>query len=584
MNRKEIAAILEEIAVLLELTGENPFKARSYENVARQILQCDEDIAELVREKRLREIKGVGETLDQKITELVNTGRLEYYEELKAKFPESLFDLFKIPGLGAKRIKILYEDLGITTLGELEYACNENRLIALKGFGPKMQQKVLDGLAFAKRHQNQYLIDTAMQAARAVLDYLREKDGRWRIEIAGSLRRHKEVVKDVDLLASASDASALMQHFVKTPATESVTSHGETKSSIVLDSGIAVDLRVVSKKQFPYALAHFTGSKDHNVVMRQRAKERGLKLNEYGLFKGEDKLIPCEDEAAIFKALDLPFIPPELREDRGEFEAGALPDLVEREDLVGLMHCHSTYSDGKSSLEEMAAAARDAGYAYIGFADHSQSAAYAGGLTREDVQRQHKEIDALNKKLDGIVILKGIESDILDDGSLDYDKKTLGCFDFVIASVHSRLNMTESQATKRLLAAIRNPHTAILGHPTGRLLLSRDGYPLDFDAVFDACAEHRVAIEINANPHRLDLDWRNIQKARERGIWFCIGPDAHNVEGIEDVAYGLGIARKGWLEKDALLNCMTAEELLEWLQSKCPARQMAHGRVKCLTD
>jgi len=568
MNRKEIAAIFEEIAVLLELSGENPFKARSYENVARQILQCEEDIAELAREKRLREIKGVGETLEQKITELVATGRLEYYEDLKAKFPESLFDLFKIPGLGAKRIKTLYEELGITTLGELEYACTENRLITLKGFGSKMQQKVLDGLAFAKRHQNQYLIDTAMEAARTVRDYLREKDSRWRIEIAGSLRRHKEVVKDVDLLASASDASALMQHFVETPGTETVTSHGDTKSSIVLDSGIAVDLRVVSEKQFPYALAHFTGSKDHNVVMRQRAKERGMKLNEYGLFEKEDKLVPCKDETAIFKALDLPFIPPELREDMGEFEADTLPNLVEREDLVGVMHCHSTYSDGKNSLEEMAGAARDAGYMYIGFADHSQSASYAGGLPPDVIIQQHNEIDALNKKLNGIRILKGIESDILDDGSLDYDKKTLESFDFVIASVHSRLNMTESQATKRLLAAIRNPYAAILGHPTGRLLLSRDGYPLDFDAVFDACAKHRVAIEINANPHRLDLDWRNIRKARERGILFCIGPDAHNVEGIEDVAHGLGIARKGWLDKDALLNCMTAEELLEWLRSR----------------
>lgn len=568
MNRKEIAAILEEIAILLELSGENPFKARSYENVARQILQCEEDIAELVREERLRDIKGVGETLEAKIAELVNTGRLDYYEKLKAKFPESLFDLFKIPGLGAKRIKTLYEDLSITTLGELEYACTENRLITLKGFGPKMQQKVLDGLAFAKRHQNQYLISTAMEAARTIRDYLFEKDGNCRIEIAGSLRRHKEVVKDVDLLASARDAPALMRHFVQAPGLETVTGSGETKSSIVLDSGIAVDLRVVSEEQFPYALAHFTGSKDHNVVMRQRAKERGLKLNEYGLFKGDDKLIPCEDEAAIFKALDLPFIPPELREDMGEFEVDTLPSLVEREHLVGLMHCHSTYSDGKNSLEEMAVAARESGYAYIGFADHSQSAAYAGGLPPDVIIQQHNEIDTLNKKLDDIRILKGIESDILDDGSLDYNKKTLDRFDFVIASVHSRLNMSESQATKRLLAAIGNPYTAILGHPTGRLLLSRDGYPLDFDAVFDACAEHRVAIEINANPHRLDLDWRNIRKARERGIVFCIGPDAHSVEGIEDVAYGLGIARKGWLEKDALLNCMTTEELLEWLQSR----------------
>ncbi len=568
MNRKEVAAILEEIALLLELSGENPFKARSYENVARQILQSAEDVTDLVKAKRLRELKGVGEAIEQKITELVTTGQLKYYQELRAKFPESLFDLFKIPGLGPKRIKTLYEDLSIKTLGELEYACVENRLVSLKGFGPKMQQKVLDGLAFAKRHQGLFLVDTALEAAYAIRDHVRTGKSVSRVEIAGSLRRRKEVVKDIDVLASGSKPDAIMTRFVEAPGVEAVTNRGETKSSVVLSSGIAVDLRVVSNEQFPYALAHFTGSKEHNVAMRQRAKERKMKLNEYGLFKGEDRLIPCEDETAIFAALDLPFIAPELREDMGEFEADSLPDLVTRDDLIGVMHCHSTYSDGRSSIEEMAAAARDLGYAYIGFADHSQTAAYAGGLTPADVAKQHKEMAAIAEKLDGIRILKGIESDILGDGSLDYDEKTLKRFDFVIASVHSRLNMPESEATKRLIGAIRNPFTTILGHPTGRLLLSREGYPLDMDAVFDACAEHRVAIEINANPHRLDLDWRHIRKAKERGIKFCIGPDAHSVEGLADVDFGLGIARKGWLEKKDLLNCMDAEELLAWRQSK----------------
>ncbi|HQE81966.1 MAG TPA: DNA polymerase/3'-5' exonuclease PolX [Candidatus Hydrogenedentes bacterium] len=568
MNRKEVAAILEEIALLLELSGENPFKARSYENVARQILQSAEDVTDLVKAKRLRELKGVGEAIEQKITELVTTGQLKYYQELRAKFPESLFDLFKIPGLGPKRIKTLYEDLSIKTLGELEYACVENRLVSLKGFGPKMQQKVLDGLAFAKRHQGLFLVDTALEAAYAIRDHVRTGKSVSRVEIAGSLRRRKEVVKDIDVLASGSKPDAIMTRFVEAPGVEAVTNRGETKSSVVLSSGIAVDLRVVSNEQFPYALAHFTGSKEHNVAMRQRAKERKMKLNEYGLFKGEDRLIPCEDETAIFAALDLPFIAPELREDMGEFEADSLPDLVTRDDLIGVMHCHSTYSDGRSSIEEMAAAARDLGYAYIGFADHSQTAAYAGGLTPADVAKQHKEMAAIAEKLDGIRILKGIESDILGDGSLDYDEKTLKRFDFVIASVHSRLNMPESEATKRLIGAIRNPFTTILGHPTGRLLLSREGYPLDMDAVFDACAKHRVAIEINANPHRLDLDWRHIRKAKERGIKFCIGPDAHSVEGLADVDFGLGIARKGWLEKKDLLNCMDAEELLAWRQSK----------------
>jgi len=404
----------------------------------------------------------------------VTTGQLKYYQELRAKFPESLFDLFKIPGLGPKRIKTLYEDLSIKTLGELEYACVENRLVSLKGFGPKMQQKVLDGLAFAKRHQGLFLVDTALEAAYAIRDHVRTGKSVSRVEIAGSLRRRKEVVKDIDVLASGSKPDAIMTRFAEAPGVEAVTNRGETKSSVVLSSGIAVDLRVVSNEQFPYALAHFTGSKEHNVAMRQRAKERKMKLNEYGLFKGEDRLIPCEDETAIFAALDLPFIAPELREDMGEFEADSLPDLVTRDDLIGVMHCHSTYSDGRSSIEEMAAAARDLGYAYIGFADHSQTAAYAGGLTPADVAKQHKEMAAIAEKLDGIRILKGIESDILGDGSLDYDEKTLKRFDFVIASVHSRLNMPESEATKRLIGAIRNPFTTILGHPTGRLLLSRE--------------------------------------------------------------------------------------------------------------
>ncbi len=568
MNRKEVAAVLDEIALLLELSGENPFKARSYANVARQIVQTDADIAELVKANRLRELKGVGEALEQKITELVTTGRLKYYEDLRAKFPDSLFDLFRIPGLGAKRIKTLYDDLDIKTLGELEYACTENRLITLKGFGPRMQQKVLDGLAFAKRHQGLYLVNTALEAARSLREHLLEAKSISNIAIAGSLRRRKEVVKDIDLLASGHDSGAIMARFVEAPGVESVTNRGETKSSVVLESGIAVDLRVVSDEQFPYALAHFTGSKDHNVAMRQRAKDRKMKLNEYGLFKAGDRLVRCKDEAAVFAALDLPYIPPELREDLGEFEAEVLPELVERDDLIGVMHCHSTYSDGRNSIEEMTIAAHDLGYAYIGFADHSQTAAYAGGLTPADIDKQHKEIDVVARKLDGIRILKGIESDILGDGSLDYDEKILKRFDFVIASVHSKLKMPESEATKRLLGAIRNPYTTILGHPTGRLLLSREGYPLDIDAILDACAKHRVAVEINANPHRLDLDWRHIRKATERGVKLCIGPDAHSTEGLEDVEYGLGIARKGWLEKNDLLNCLDAEELLAWHRVK----------------
>ena len=563
MNRKEVAAVLEEIAVLLELSGENPFKSRTYTNVARQLEQADDDVEVLVREKRLREIKGLGEALEQKITELVTTGTLQYHQTLRAKFPESLFDLFAIPGLGAKRIKTLYEDLSIQSLGELEYACNENRLLALKGFGPKMQQKVLDGIDFAKKHQGLSLVSTARAAAAALRDYLAEDSSVIRIEIAGSLRRRKEVVKDIDILASSTAPAQLMDRFVSAPGVESITGHGDTKSSILLDCGIAADLRVVRDEQFPYALSHFTGSKEHNVVMRQRAKERGLKLNEYGLFRG-DEVLSCQDEEAIFAALELPFIPPELREDRGEFDAGALPTLVQRGDLLGVLHCHSTYSDGAASLREMAEGAMERGYQYILMADHSQSAAYAGGLTPDDVMEQHQEIAALNRKLKDFTIIKGIESDIRGDGCLDYDDEILDTFDLVIASVHSKLDMGEDEATKRLITAIERPHTAILGHPTGRLLLARKGYPLDIEKVLDACVANSVAVEINASPHRLDLDWRHVRRAKEKGLKLCISPDAHSVEGLDAVEHGLGIARKGWLEKDDLLNCMTAQELIAW--------------------
>lgn len=563
MNKKEVAGVLEEIAVLLDLSGENPFKARSYTNVARQIEQLDEDINTVVAEKRLREIKGVGEALEQKIEELVTTGRLQYLEDLQAKFPKNLFELFGIPGLGAKRIKTLYTDLNIQSLGELEYACSENRLLALKGFGPKMQEKVLAGIAFSKKHQGQYLFSEAYCEAARLRDWIAAHPAVIRIELAGSIRRRKETVKDVDILVSSNEPEAVMLRFLDAEGIEGVSARGETKTSVVLRNGLAADLRVVSDTQFPFALHYFTGSKEHNVVMRQRAKDRGLKLNEYGLFRGDDCL-PCPDERAVFAQLDLPYIPPELREDMGEFALTETPRLIERDDLRGVYHCHTTYSDGLASVREMADAARARGYSYIVIADHSQSAAYAGGLRPEAVRKQHAEIDRVNAEMNGFRVIKSIESDIRADGSLDYPDDVLKSFEVVIASVHSKLDMGEEEATRRLIRAVENPHTTILGHPTGRLLRARAGYPLDMDKVIDACAANRVAIEINASPHRLDLDWRHARKARDKGVKLCISPDAHSTEGLDEVAYGLGVARKGWLGPDDMLNTMTAEELLAW--------------------
>lgn len=566
MTNKEIVALLEEIALLLELAGESPFKSNAYRNVARQIEQSEEDVETLAEEGRLREIKGVGDALEQKITEYVTTGTLKYHDDLRAKFPESLFDLFGIPGLGPKRIKQVYEELGIKSLVELEAACTKGVLSGLKGFGPKMQEKVLVGIEFAKQQQGQHLYNRAFLEAKRLRHLLSEDSSTHEIEIAGSLRRCKEVVKDIDLIVSSDSPKKVMERFVSDVEVQRVTGHGETKSSVVLNSGVAADLRVVSEKEFPFALMHFTGSKEHNVALRQRAKDRGLKLNEYGLFKGERSL-ECTTEAEIYKALDLPYVPPELREDIGEFEVDSFPELVTLDDVIGMFHCHSKYSDGQNTVEEMALAARELGYRYLTMTDHSQSAAYANGLRPEAVRKQQMEIDGLNKKIGDFRILKGIESDIRPDGSLDYDEKVLKTFELVIVSVHSGLEMNEKDATKRIVAAVENPYTTILGHPTGRLLLSRKGYPLNYEKVFDACLANNVAIEINANCHRLDLDWRHVRRAKERGLKLCIGPDAHSTGGLEDMIYGVGIARKGWLEPGDLLNCMTLDEFIAWRDS-----------------
>lgn len=566
MTKKEVCAILEEIAMLLELSGENPFKARSYVNVARELEKSDADIEALVREKRLREIKGVGDALEQKIEELVTTGKLEYHQELRAQYPESLFDLFRIPGLGAKKIKTLHEELKINSLDELEKSC-DGTIAALKGFGEKTEKKILEGIAFARKHQGLHLVHKAMAEAEQLREWLQQEKSLIRIELAGSLRRRKEVIKDIDIVASSRKPESLMKRFVEAPNVDRVTGHGDTKSSVILRSGIAADLRVVRDEEFPFALHHFTGSKEHNVAMRQRAKDRDLKMNEYGVFRG-DTLVPCDDETSIFKLLDLPYIQPELREDMGELDLTETPRLIERDDLIGVIHCHSTYSDGKATIEQMARGAIERRYAYMVLADHSQTAAYAGGLSPAAVIKQHREIDALNATLKRFRIVKCIESDIRADGSLDYEESVLQSFELIIASVHSGLNMNEADATKRVLKAVENPYTAILGHMTGRLLLMREGYPLDTDKIVDACVRNRVAIEINADPHRLDMDWRNIKRARDKGAMFSIGPDAHSVEGMDNVQYGVGIARKGWLGPEHVINCMTLERLFAWRKGK----------------
>jgi DNA polymerase (family 10) len=570
MDKKDVAAILNDISTLLELKGENPFKSRAYAAGARAVEGLEEDLLSVIKENRLREIKGIGEGLAQKITELVLTGHLPYYDELKKDLPAGLQEMLRIPGLGPKKIKQLHDQLGISSIGELEYACNENRLVELPGFGKKSQDKILQGIGFVRKYQNQFLYSTAWDVAEPIFTMLSQMKQVIRASIAGSLRRRKELVKDIDIVVSTSDSAAVMERFTTLPQAESIIAKGDTKSSIITATGIQVDVRTVSDREFPYALHHFTGSKEHNIAMRGRAIQMGMKMNEYGLFKG-DRLISCKTEEEIFNALKLDYIPPELREDRGEIAAAEhhrLPRLIEEQDIHGTFHAHTNHSDGTCSLMELAREAQRLGYSYLGIAEHSQSARYARGLTAERLMALFKEMDALNRQLTGFRLLKGTEADILPDGTLDYPDEILAECDFVIASVHSHFNLSEAEMTARISRALRNPLVTMLGHPTGRLLLSREPYAVDMPRVIEAAAEAGVVIEINAHPLRLDLDWRLCQFAKTKGVKMAINPDAHNVAGLRDVSFGVNVARKGWLEPADVLNTLRLGPLLTFLDQR----------------
>jgi DNA polymerase (family 10) len=579
MDKNEVAQILEEIGTLLELKGENPFKCRAYHNASRIVGALTTDINSLVQTGELKNIKGIGEGLAEKISELTQNGKLKYYEDLKKSLPEGLVQMLRIQGLGPKRIKVLYDRLGIKTVDQLKEACERHRLAAIDGFGEKTEENILKGIELLRKHVDKHLYPAAKEAAERVHAVIRKQKGVLRSEVAGSLRRKKEVIGDIDILVSVkrSISPTLMEVFTSHPDVAEVLVQGETKSSVVLKSGINCDLRVVDDSEYPFALAYFTGSKEHNIEMRSLAKKFGWSLNEYGFSElgAEEKrgkakrIVRCKDEEDIFKALGLSFIPPELRENMGEIEAaakGKIPKLLEEKEIKGTFHCHSTYSDGSNSIEQMAKAARDLGWEYLGIADHSKSAAYAGGLTEARVKEQSREIDELNKKSKGFRIFKGSEVDILPDGTLDYSDKVLASFDYVVASVHSKFKMTEAEMTNRITKALKNKYVTMLGHPTGRLLLSREAYPVDMIKVIDAAAEYGKIIEINSHPLRLDLDWRLCKYAKEKGVLIALNPDAHNTDGLKDVLYGVGIARKGWLEKKNVINAWTLTQVAERLR------------------
>lgn len=569
-DRKTILSTLEQIAVLLELAGANPFKSRAFQNGARTLQSWEGDLAEGLESGELAALKGVGKGLLTEIRALVETGESPAYEELRAAVPDGLLDVLKIPGLGPKRVGVLHEKLGIESLAELEYACNENRLVELDGFGAKTQEKILKGIDFVQRFSGRFLLSDAWRRSDRLIEALREIEGVEQVELAGSVRRRKEIVKDIDVLVAASSPAHVHEALAALDGVEDVIGSGETKTSVRMDNGLQIDLRTVTPAQFPFALHYFTGSKEHNTHLRQRAKDRGMKLNEYGLFPvdSEESLV-CADEASVFEALDLSFVEPEMREDLGEVEAaslGELPSLVQLSDLRGALHNHSTWSDGAHSIKDMALAAQALGLEYFGISDHSQTAVYASGLTPDDIAKQHDEIDALNDSLEGITVLKGIESDILADGSLDYSDEVLASFDFVVASVHSQFTLDPAKQTERCIRAVQNPFCDMLGHPTGRILLGREGFEMDLRAVIAAAAESGTAIELNANPHRLDLDWREIRYATGLGCLISIAADAHRAAGLEDLRYGVALARKGWATRAQVLNCMGVEELRGWLK------------------
>jgi DNA polymerase (family 10) len=585
MDKAAIVEVLEAIAELLELKGENAFKVRAYQNGARALETLDEDLGTVIAEERLGEVKGIGKALVEKITTLHETGKLEYYTKLRASVPASMIQMLEIPGLGPKKIKKLHDALGVESIGQLAEACRAGKVAELEGFGEKTQEKLLAGIANREAYAARHRWADAEDVAAPILDGLRKLKQVQQAEAAGSLRRKRETVGDLDFLVAAEETEPVMAWFTGQPGVAEVTARGETKSSVRLAGGLQADLRVVPPAQFFYALHHFTGSKEHNVRMRQRALERGLSLSEWGLFPedtrggkenapkpSERSPEPIDGEKELFKKLGLAYIPPELREDRGEIEAAekdALPALVEPDDIRGVFHNHTTASDGRASLEEMVQAAQDLGFEYLGIADHSKSSFQANGLDEDRLAAQVEAIAQLNaSKKFKTWVFTGSEVDILSDGRLDFSDEVLKTLDCVVASIHAGMTHDEAAMTKRLVKALENEHVTMLGHLTGRLLLRREGYPVDTAKVIDAALANGKIIELNANPWRLDMDWRLWHKAAERGLLCSINPDAHATDQLAFFRNGVYAARKGWLEPRHILNARPLKDVKKYLGVK----------------
>jgi len=582
MTKSQIAEVLQEIATLLELKDENPFKIRAYANAARSLETFGGSLGDLQDEEALAKIPGIGKAIAAKIKELAGTGKLKYLEELRAEFPAAILELFSISGLGAKKIKALYEQLHISSVEELREACESGRVAKLPGFGETTQTKICTAIEQRAKHSGHFQFGTIAAEAESLRRDLAGHSDALQVEVAGSYRRRREIVRDVDLVVATKKPAAITEFFVKHALVESIIVQGPTKTSVRLRSGIQCDLRVVSSAEYPFALNYFTGGKEHNIEMRSRALARGWTLNEYRLAKlppnpkakrrnPSQKIPKVDDEAGLYRALGLDFVPPELRENCGEFEAAekhSLPRLIEQDNLRGTFHCHTVASDGHNTLEEMAAAAQELGLEYLGIADHSKSSIQAHGVDAAKLRSQIAAIRKLNKKLDGFRIFAGVECDILRDGKLDFEDEILAELDFAVASIHSVFNLAEAEMTKRIIRAMQNPFITILAHPTGRLLLKRDPYLVDVPAVIEAAAATGTWIELNAAPKRLDLDWRWWPLAKQKGVKCVINPDAHRTERLQDLWFGVGIARKGWLTTSDVMNCLPLGKIESALQGK----------------
>jgi DNA polymerase (family 10) len=562
MDNEVIADRLDEIAALLDIKGENPFKVRAYSTAARTIRSLEEEVETLVKQGRLH-VRGIGESIKEKLDELLASGHIAYLDELKKALPQGLLDMLQVEGLGPKKVKALFEQLEVDTLAKLEQACKDGRVAELKGFGEKTQEKILASLDQLSKRKGRVLHAAALASAERVKKLLEKLPQSKRVEIAGSVRRGRETVKDIDILVASDEPAPVMEAVAKAGA--ELIGTGPTKTSIRLDDGLQVDVRVVPPVSFGAAWTYFTGSKEFNITLRMMALEKGLSLNEYALtpLAGGD-LIPCPKEEDVFAKLGLPWIAPELRENTGEIPAaldGKLPGLIEQDDLKGVLHVHTSWSDGAHTVEQMVGEAVKWGFEFVGISDHTKAASYANGLDEERVARQREEIEAARAKFKNkIRVFHGVEADILPEGAVDLDEKTLASLDFVIASLHTAFTLPRDQQTKRIVRALKNPYVRVFGHPTARYILGREGAAFDWEEVLEVAKEKKVAIEVNGQPQRRDADWVHIRRIRAKGgMKVCLNPDAHGTGELDYVRWALVEARRGWCERDMVANALPAD-------------------------